>query len=245
MTTERGIVEAGRTKPWQTKAWVQLTAALLGVVPLYSLTIVAQIRGGMEISLWGFTFYLAVIAPISIVIVLLLLRLLCGERPGGLNLKGGRLPSDLAATLILSLVIVVANVASTGLLAGLSRGSASNTSVRALFAELAGRPGLLALFLGLLMPLGAASEEVVRAFLLSRLWKVWTSTPGKLAAVAVSAGLFGLVHIYQGPVRSLSAGILGLIMALYYLRFGRVVPLILAHYLTNAIQVVVFAANAR
>jgi len=34
-----------------------------------------------------------------------------------------------------------------------------------------------------------------------------------------------------------------LISALYYLRFGRVVPLILAHYLTSAIQVVVFAAR--
>jgi len=35
------------------------------------------------------------------------------------------------------------------------------------------------------------------------------------------------------------ASIFGLIMALYYLRFGRVAPLILAHYLTNALQVIV------
>jgi len=237
--------EAGHPKPWQARAWVQLTAAVLGVVPLYSLSIVFQVKGGMEISLQGFIFYLAVICPLSIVIALLLLRLLCGERPGGLNLKAGRLSSDLVATLILSLVIIVANVASTGLLAGLLRGSAPNTSVRALFAGIAGRPGLLALFLGLLIPLGAASEEVVRAFLLSRLWKIRPSVPGKLAAVVVSAGLFGLIHLYQGPVRALCAGIFGLIVALYYLRFGRVVPLILAHYLTNAIQVVVFAANAR
>jgi hypothetical protein len=34
-------------------------------------------------------------------------------------------------------------------------------------------------------------------------------------------------------------------MALYYLRFGRAVPLILAHYLTNAFQVVFFAVLAR
>ena len=39
--------------------------------------------------------------------------------------------------------------------------------------------------------------------------------------------------------------IFGLIMAFYYLRFGRVVPLILAHYVTNALQVVVFSALAR
>jgi len=32
---------------------------------------------------------------------------------------------------------------------------------------------------------------------------------------------------------------------IYYLRFGRVIPLVLAHYVTNALQVVVFAAQAR
>jgi membrane protease YdiL (CAAX protease family) len=62
--------------------------------------------------------------------------------------------------------------------------------------------------------------------------------------VVVSAGLFGLVHLYQGPVHALWTGILGLIMALHYVRFGRVLPLVLAHYVTNALQIVVFAVNA-
>jgi membrane protease YdiL (CAAX protease family) len=92
--------------------------------------------------------------------------------------------------------------------------------------------------------LGAASEEVVRVFLLSRLWKVWPSTQARLAAVAVSAVLFGLSHLYQGPVGTVRAAVIGLIMALFYLRSGRVLPLILAHYLTNAIQLLVFAASA-
>ena len=97
--------------------------------------------------------------------------------------------------------------------------------------------------MGLLLFLGAASAEVVRAFLLSRLWKVWPSTAGKSVAVAVSAGLFGLIHLYQGPMHATWTGIDGLIMALYYLWFGRVAQLILAHYVTNALQVVVFAAR--
>lgn len=111
--------------------------------------------------------------------------------------------------------------------------------------ELAGNPKLLGLFVGPLLFLGAASEEVVRAFLLSRLWKVLPSTAGKSAAMVVSACLFGLIHLYQGPVHAVWTGVLGLIMALYYVRFGRVVPLILAHYVTNALQVAVFVAKAR
>ena len=111
--------------------------------------------------------------------------------------------------------------------------------------ELAGNPGLLVLFVGLLLWFGAISEEVIRVFLLSRLWKVWPSVTGKLIAVVISAGLFGLIHLYQGPVSARWTVVFGLIMALYYLRFGRGLPLIFAHYLTNALQIILFALLAR
>jgi membrane protease YdiL (CAAX protease family) len=203
-----------------------------------------QLQRGPSISTQAFIFYLAVISPLAILIAYLVLRLLCGEHSRDLNLRPGKLSSDLLGALLLSLVILVANVVSTSLLSGLIPESASYTSVRDLFAELASNPRLLALFLGLLLLLGAASEELIRAFLLSRLWKVWPSVPGKLAAVIVSSGLFGLIHLYRGPVAVAWTAIFGLIMALYYLRFGRVVPLVLAHYMTNALQVIVFALRA-
>jgi membrane protease YdiL (CAAX protease family) len=233
------------SKPWQSKAWIQLLAAALGVIPVYSVLIILQLWSGQPISIQGFTLYLAVIAPLGIVIALLLLRFLCGERPRDLSLRPGKLSSGLLAVLVLSLVIIVANVISTSLLSELLPGSPSDTSVTDLFAELAGNPGLLILFVGPLFLLGAASEEVIRVFLLSRLWKVWPSTAGKLLAVFLSACLFGLIHLYQGPVSAAWTAIFGLIMALYYLRFGRVVPLILAHYMTNALQVVAFVVLVR
>jgi membrane protease YdiL (CAAX protease family) len=215
------------------------------VFPLYSGLIILQLLSEQPLSMQAFAFYLAVVAPLALVVALLLLRFLCGENPRDLNLRPGKLSSDLIAVLVLSLVIIVINVISTGLLSELLPESPSNTSVRNLFVELAGNPQLLVLFVGLLIFLGAASEEVIRVFLLSRLWKVWPSTTGKLSAVVISACLFGFIHIYQGPVSVAWTVIFGLIMALYYLRFGRVVPLILAHYLTNALQVLVFAALAR
>ena len=223
----------------------QLLAVLIGVLPLYSSLILLQLRPDEPISLQGFILYLAVISPLAILIALLLLRYLCGENPRALNLKPGKPASDLRHTLVLSLVIIVASVVSTHFLSEWLPDSAANTDVRNLFRELAGRPGLLVLFVVLLLPLGAASEEVIRAFLLSRLCKIWPSTAGKLIAVVISAGLFGLIHLYQGPASASWTVIFGLIMALTYLRFGRVVPLILAHYLTNALQVVVFALASR
>ena len=231
-------------KPWQRKGWIQLLAVGIGVLPLYYSAIVSHLRRDHPISTPGFIFYLAVIAPLSIVVALLLLRVLCGENPRDLNLKPGKPSSDLLATLILCPVIIVANVISTFFLSEWIPESRSYPDVRNLFLDLASSPGLLVLFTGLTF-LGAASEEVIRVFLLSRLWKVWSSTTGKLAAVVISACLFGLIHLYQGPVSATWTAILGLIMALYYFRFGRAAPLILAHYLTNAFQVVVAVLLAR
>ncbi|MGC9346845.1 MAG: CPBP family intramembrane glutamic endopeptidase [Anaerolineae bacterium] len=207
--------------------------------------IILQIRSEQQLSIHAFLLYLAVIAPLAILVtLLLLLRFLCGENPRGLNLRPGKLSRDLLAALVLSLVIIIVNVTLTHFLSELLPEPSSNTSVTDLFADLARNPGLLALFAGPLFLLEAASGEVVRVFLLSRLWKVWPAATGKLLAVFISACLFGLIHLYQGPVSASWTAIFGLIMALYYLRFGRVVPLILAHYLTNAFQVVVFAVLA-
>ncbi len=231
-------------KPWQRKARIQLLAAAVGVLPLYSGLIIYQLRKGQPPSTQGFILYLAVISPLAIVIALLLLRYLCGENHRDLNLRPGRLSSDLLAALILSPVILVANVVSQFFLSELLPGSSSNPSLKYLFVEMAGDPRLLVLFVGPLLFVGAAAEEVTRVFLLSRLWKVWQSTVGKLVATVISAGLFGLIHLYRGPVHVAWTSIFGLIMALYYLRFGRVVPLVLAHYLTNALQVVAVVAFA-
>jgi membrane protease YdiL (CAAX protease family) len=233
------------SKPWKSRPWIRLLAVVLGVLPLTSGLIILQFRSEQHLSIQAFTLYLAVIAPLAIVIALLLLRFLCGENPRDLNLRPGKLALDLLATLVLSLVTIVVSVISTYFLPELFPESPSNTSVTNLFVELAGNHGLLVLFAGPLFFLGAASEEVIRMFLLSRLWKVWPATKVKLLAVAISACLFSLIHLYQGPVSATWTAIYGLIMALYYLRFGRAVPLILAHYLTNALQVVVFTVAAR
>jgi len=215
------------------------------VLPLYSILILLQLRSEQPISLPGFIVYLGVICPLAVVIVLVLLRLLCEESLPALNLRPGGIPKDLLAAVILSPLIIIAGVVSTSVFSGLFPEAPPSASVRDLFARLAANPRLLLLFLGLLLPLGATSEELVRTFLLSRLWRVWPSPPGRALAVVASACLFGLAHCYQGPVHIAWTTVFGLIAALFYLRVGRVLPLILAHYATNALQVVVFAARSQ
>ena len=230
------------SRRWQTKPWIQVLAAAVGVLPIYSGLIILQLLTDKQLSRQAFALYLGVISPLGVVIALLLLRFLCGEKLRDLNLKPGKLSSDLVAVFVLSLVIIIMNVISTQFLSAVFPESPSNPSVRNLFAELAGDSRLFVLFVGLFF-LGAASEEIIRAFLLSRLWKVWPSIKGKWLAAVISAALFGLIHLYRGPINAIWTAIFGLIAALYYLRFGRLVPLVLAHYLTNVLQLLVFAVR--
>jgi hypothetical protein len=42
--------------------------------------------------------------------------------------------------------------------------------------------------------------------------------------------------LYQGPAGAVMAGLSGLLMAAFYLCFGRIAPMMLAHYLHDAVQ---------
>ena len=70
--------------------------------------------------------------------------------------------------------------------------------------------------------IGVGQEELTRVFLLSRLWKLSAAIGRQWFGVALSAVIFGLAHLYQGPAGMVSTGISGLIMALYYLIFSRI-----------------------
>jgi len=55
----------------------------------------------------------------------------------------------------------------------------------------------------------------------------------------LSAILYGFRHLYQGPAGIIDTAINGLILAIAYLLLGRVIPLIISHYLYyDAIQIV-------
>lgn len=79
---------------------------------------------------------------------------------------------------------------------------------------------------------GFGEEVVVVMYLISRLtqlgWKPWQAT-------AASATLRGSYHLYQGISAGLGNAVMGIIFSWYFIRTGRVWPLVLGHFLIDAI----------
>lgn len=226
-------------RPWRQTRWVQALAILLGIGPIYAMTIATHLNRDRPYNLDDILFYTLVVASLALAALLLLLRFLCGERFGDLNLKPARWWQDVLGGIGLT-VLTLGTAFVLGPVIGRFLPSNSD-SVGNLFAGLARDPLKLVLFLGPGLALGAAGfEEVTRVFLLSRWWKMAPGAAWRWLGVLVSAALFGLAHLYQGPGGMANTAISGLILAVVYLRFGRGWPLIISHYLHDALQIGLF-----
>jgi len=117
--------------------------------------------------------------------------------------------------------------------------SAPSGDVGNLLSGLMENPFLLALWLGPVVWIGVAGfEEVSRAFILDRLWVAWPGRKGRWIAVLLSVAIFSIAHFYQGIAGMISVGIMALISAVYYMRYGRIWPLIIAHALYDSFWIV-------
>lgn len=94
-------------------------------------------------------------------------------------------------------------------------------------------PTRLAVFLSAGLFLWAAYEELIRVFTLNRTWELLRSDRLKLVVVAANAIVFALAYAYQGWGAMAAAGLGGLLLGAYYQKMGRILPLILSHYLLN------------
>jgi membrane protease YdiL (CAAX protease family) len=84
-------------------------------------------------------------------------------------------------------------------------------------------------------------EVVVVGYLLSRLDRLGVK-PGR--AIAISAVIRGSYHLYQGAGGFVGNAVMGLIFGFLYRRWGRVTPLIIAHFLIDAVAFVGYALLA-
>jgi uncharacterized protein len=82
---------------------------------------------------------------------------------------------------------------------------------------------------------GILEEVVMVGYLLTRLreigWKTWHAVVG-------SALLRGSYHLYQGVGGFIGNAIMGVIFGLFFLRFKRVMPLIIAHTILDVVSYV-------
>jgi membrane protease YdiL (CAAX protease family) len=88
---------------------------------------------------------------------------------------------------------------------------------------------------------GILEEVVVVGYLLSRLDKLGVRPA---AAIAISAAIRGSYHLYQGIGAFLGNAAMGVIFGIFYRKYGRVTPLIIAHTLIDAVTFVGYALLA-
>src|SRR5579859_1564305 len=88
---------------------------------------------------------------------------------------------------------------------------------------------------------GIYEEVIVVGYLLSRLDKLGVHPA---AAIAISATIRGSYHLYQGIGAFFGNAAMGVIFGLFYRRYGRVTPLIIAHTLIDAVTFVGYALLA-
>ena len=77
---------------------------------------------------------------------------------------------------------------------------------------------------------GFSQELVFRAYLITRLERLLSST---WLAAALTTGLFAVWHVYQGPLGTIHAAAVGLVSAIAFCWFRRLWPLWIAHAANN------------
>jgi membrane protease YdiL (CAAX protease family) len=87
----------------------------------------------------------------------------------------------------------------------------------------------------------ALEEVVVLGYLMSRLEKLGVR-PSR--AIAISAAIRGSYHLYQGIGAFFGNAVMGAIFGVLYRRWGRVTPMIIAHFLIDAVAFVGYALLA-
>lgn len=160
---------------------------------------------------------------------------------------GLRKPKSILKTLGISILILIAVIISIIIFEvikdNLPFSIAPDTSSETASSKFGDLKGNWLLFLTI-MPmvlLESMLEELLdRGFLLNWIERLFSSTTfATIIAVVFQAAIFGFRHSYDFSARSITAGIIGLIMGIAYIKFGRNLwPLIIAHCLLNTISMI-------
>jgi hypothetical protein len=231
-----------RRQAWQHHPVTQLAAVVVGVLPVYALVLLSDIQaakqGGFqfpELQDTAFNMLILVFGFGGLMLVLLYAG--CGERLADLQLKRGRLATDVWLGLLLAILLIGSQIVFNILIASTAEPEIPDANLQ-IASALADDPFLLAFWLGPLVWLQAGLfEEFTRVFMLTRLWQVWPSHAGKWLVLIGSALLFGLGHAYQGGLGIVGTSLIGFILGWHFLTYGRVLPLIIGHALYDTVVI--------
>lgn len=116
----------------------------------------------------------------------------------------------------------------------------SNKELLGLMLDMRRNPILIALWFGPVLCLGIALfEELIRVFILTNLWSFSNQKIWLYAVIIIAALIIGLTHWSQGSYGIVTIAIKSMVSGFFFLKFRRLLPLVIAHILYDGIQVAI------
>lgn len=215
----------------------QWLALGIGILPLYAYMIGGGLmmrpetagRSGVGDWLLDIVFYWGVFGTL----LYAALRFVGRERPGELQTGPGTWRGDIPRGVGVFFLLLLGDYV-VQLLLSIFAWESSSGNFEAMAAAGAGDLAMLLVQLGpASWLLGGLFEEAVRVFMLSRLQRIWPGSEFAWLRIAVNGVLFGLGHIYQGWDGVVLATVSGLLLANYFERRGRFLPMVIGHALID------------
>jgi membrane protease YdiL (CAAX protease family) len=174
---------------------------------------------------------------LSIVVLILLKKYFLKEKLSDFNSGKGKWSTDIlwgfALAVIYFILFYIERLTLSNLLS-----FRSNMELLNLMLDMRENPILLILWFGPVLCIGIALyEELIRVFILTSLWKFSNQKIWTYGVIVFSAVIIGLAHWSQGSYGMVTIGIKSLVAGFFFLKYRRLLPLVVAHILYDGIQV--------
>lgn len=173
----------------------------------------------------------------SIIILLLLKRYYLKEPLTNFNSGTGFLLKDWMWGLLLTVIYFVLFYLERMTLMGVLE-FRSNEELLGLMLDMREKPALIVLWFFPVLWIGIALyEELIRVFMLISLWQFSKNTIWTISVIFLTSVLMGLTHWSQGSYGIVTVAIKSLVACLFFYKYRRLMPLVIAHALYDGIQV--------
>jgi len=216
-----------------------ILAVIIAVLPINIIMIYYRLENTKAFTMIDMIIYpLLFGVPVIIVILILNKYFLRYSFKTTFNSKDGTWYRDLLYAFILILIyfgtFFIGNFIETAFSTTNNRAS---TEVIDAIRELAKSPLMMFVWFGPVLWIGVALfEELSRIFFMKCLWNVWDSPNIQLLVIVFVSIVIGLTHLYQGPYGVVQIAFKSIISGLFFYKYRRIYPLIIAHGLYDGLQ---------
>ncbi len=174
---------------------------------------------------------------LSIVILYLFKKYFLKEKLSDFNSGKGKWTNDILWGLFLTAIYFIFFYVERLTLSNLLSFN-PNMEMLGLMLDIRKNPILLILWFGPVLWIGVALyEELLRVFVLTSLWKFSNKKGWTISVVLISALIMGFAHWSQGSYGIVTIATKSLVSGFFFFKYRRLLPLVIAHVLYDAIQV--------